>query len=61
MKRGRKPINPDNNNRARFKQIAIDHEVVDILNAASDRLTTTFGFRPTLSQTIKHLLRKVEA
>lgn len=58
MRRGRKPIDP--NNKAKFKNIAIDAELVEMLNATADKLNATFGFRPTLSQTIKHLLRKVE-
>lgn len=38
------------------KNITVDADLVDILNATADELAETFGFRPTLSQTLRHLV-----
>ena len=44
------------------KNITVDADLVAQLNAVADELTKAFGFRPTLSQTIRHLIAKtVEA
>jgi hypothetical protein len=42
------------------KNISVDAELVDGLNRAADRLEAKFGFRPTLSQTLHHLLKQIK-
>lgn len=42
----------------KYKSMTIDADLVDTLNSAADKLQEEFGFRPTLSQTLRHLLRK---
>lgn len=42
----------------KYRNITIDADIVDLLNAKADNLTETFGFRPTLSQTMRHLMKK---
>lgn len=59
MKRGPKPKSPENP--GKFKSIAIDAEMVRIINATADRLEDQFGFRPTISQTLRHMLGKIRA
>ena len=56
MKRGPKPKSP--NDLAKFKTIAVDVETVEAINVTADKLEAQCGFRPTLSQTLRHLLRK---
>ena len=58
MKRGPKPKHP--NDLVKFKTIAVDAETVETINATADRLEDQFGFRPTLSQALRHLLKKVK-
>lgn len=58
MKRGRKPL-PESQ-KAQFKSFAVDTEVVAIITAVADKLEPELGFRPTLSQTIRYLLKKVQ-
>lgn len=43
--------------RAKTKNISVDAELVAMLNETADDLETELGFRPTLSQTLKHLLK----
>ena len=59
MKRGPKPKPPSD--LAKFKTIAVDAETVEAITATADRLEDQFGFRPTLSQALRHLLKKVKA
>jgi hypothetical protein len=40
------------------KNVTIDAELVELLNQQADELKTVFGFRPTLSQTLRYLLNK---
>ena len=58
MKRGPKPKPLDQ--RAQYKNIAVDAELVKVISATSDELEPVFGFRPTLSQTLRHLLKKLK-
>ena len=58
MKRGRKPL-PEGE-KVQTKNITLSADLVEGLNAASDKLEAKFGFRPTLSQTVRHLITRVE-
>jgi hypothetical protein len=40
------------------KNITLDSDLVEALNIAADRLEAKFGFRPTLSQTVRHLIKQ---
>ena len=42
----------------RYKGLTVDAEVVDMLHDRATEFTLEFGFRPTLSQTIRHILMK---
>ncbi len=57
MKPGRKPL-PEGAH-VQTKNITLDADLIEALNKASDRLELDFGFRPTLSQTVRHLVKKV--
>ena len=39
------------------KNMTIDADLVPLLNRVADKLETEFGFRPTLSQSIRHLIK----
>jgi len=56
MKRGRKPL-PEGAH-AQTKNLTLDADLVEALNVAADELAKVFGFRPTLSQTVRHLIKK---
>jgi hypothetical protein len=43
---------------ARYKNISVDADVIALLNSKADELEGRFGFRPTLSQTVRYLVRK---
>jgi hypothetical protein len=43
--------------RKKYKNVSIDSDIVDILNSLADELVDSFGFRPTLSQTIRYLAK----
>ena len=64
MKRGRKPYTPEQRaarmvEKAKLRNITVDADLIGALNVAADRLENDLGFRPTLSQTVRHLVRKV--
>lgn len=42
--------------KANVRNVSIDADLVEQLNATADALETQFGFRPTLSQTMRHLI-----
>lgn len=42
----------------KFKNVTLDADLVDALNLVSDKLEPELGFRPTLSQTVRHLIKK---
>lgn len=52
--RGRRSTNPD----ARYRNVTLDREVHEQLVAAQAKLAKEFGFEPTLSQTIRALIKK---
>ena len=45
--------------RAKFRNIAIDSDLVEQLSAVANGLEAQLGFRPTLSQTLRYLLNKL--
>lgn len=47
--------------KGKMKNITLDADLVEALNAACDSLETEFGFRPTLSQAVRHLIKKTAA
>jgi len=44
--------------KAKSKNITVDADIQDALNAVADDFEGRFGFRPTLSQTIRHLIKE---
>jgi len=66
-KRGRKPLLPEvreanakasaKASKAKFKNVTIDADLVDLLNVKCDDLEKTFGFRPTISQALRYLIK----
>ena len=43
-----------------YRNISVDGDIVKLLNTAADTLQATLGFRPTISQTLRHLLNRLE-
>ena len=44
--------------RGKSKNVTIDADLVGVLNTVADELEAGFGFRPNLSQTLRHLIAK---
>lgn len=42
----------------KYRNMSVDTDIVDVLNGVAEKLKEEFGFKPTLSQTLRHLLRK---
>lgn len=42
----------------KYRNMSVDADIVDTLNAIAEKLKEEFGFKPTLSQTLRHLLKK---
>lgn len=40
------------------KNITVDADLVDKINEVADALAKDLGFRPTISQTLRHLIQK---
>jgi hypothetical protein len=40
----------------RWRNVTLDADLIEALNAAADKLRPKFGFRPTLSQTVRYLV-----
>lgn len=67
MTKGRPPIYTTDEQRVaaravsklKTKNVTLDADLVDALNASCDKLEIEFGFRPTLSQAVRHLIKKV--
>lgn len=67
-RRGRKPLDltPEERaerqrasrakNRATTRNVTLDADILALLDKAEDALEVRFGFRPTHSQTIRHLI-----
>ena len=46
---------------AKVKNVTLDADLVEALNRVADTLYGQFGFRPTLSQVLRHLINKAAA
>jgi hypothetical protein len=46
--------------KTKVKNITIDADLVEALNDACDRLEKKFGFRPTMSQTLRYLIKHID-
>lgn len=46
---------------SKTKNVTLDADLVEMLNDAADRIASELGFRPTLSQTVRYLLKKAAA
>jgi hypothetical protein len=44
--------------KSKTKNVTVDADLVELLNVAADRLEEKIGFRPTLSQTLRHLIKQ---
>ncbi len=56
MPAGRKKLPEDQ--KKQTKNVSIDAELVVDLNAVADQLKDRLGFRPTLSQTLRYLIKE---
>lgn len=43
--------------RVKTKNITVDADLVEKIGALADSLEEKFGFRPTISQTLRHLIK----
>lgn len=46
---------------AKSKNVTLDSDLVGALNAVADELAPIFGFRPTISQSLRHLIARRKA
>jgi hypothetical protein len=46
--------------KAKFKNISIDADLLSVLNRTADLVESEWGFRPTLSQIIRHMIKKIK-
>jgi len=44
--------------KAKTKNLTVDDDMVDLVNGYCDSLEADFGFRPTISQGLRHLILK---
>jgi hypothetical protein len=58
MKRGRPPL-PESE-KQQTKNITVEADLVEVLNKTADKLSAGLGFRPTLSQTIRYVIKKMD-
>lgn len=62
-RRGRKPYTPEQRAvavaaaKGKYRNISVDADLVDTLNSIADKLEPQFGFRPTLSQALRYLIK----
>lgn len=52
-RRGRPPVDEPKPR----KNVSLEPDIQELLGRAQDQLEAQFGFRPTLSQTVRHILR----
>jgi len=50
-KKGEKP---------KYKNITVDADIHDLLGEVATKLNNEFGFKPTISQTLRHILKGFE-
>lgn len=51
-------INKKADGTTRYKNITVDADIIDILNTKAAELEDMFGFKPTVSQTLRYVLKK---
>ncbi len=54
----RKALNKKPDGSVRYRNITVDDDIIDILAAKAAELEATFGFKPTISQTLRYVLKK---
>jgi len=42
----------------KYRNVTVDADLVEAIHQKADELESQFGFRPTVSQTIRYLLKK---
>ncbi len=42
----------------KYRHISVDSDIADVLRTKAEELEQQFGFKPTVSQTLRHLLNK---
>jgi hypothetical protein len=47
--------------KAKFSNISLDNEATEALQQHKAKLATEFGFTPSLSQTVRHLIAKANS
>lgn len=54
----RKAANKTPSGATRYKNITVDTDIIALLKAKADELEAMFGFRPSISQTLRHMILK---
>lgn len=54
----RKALNKRADGSVRYKNITVDADIIEILSAKADELEAMFGFKPTVSQALRYVLKK---
>ena len=54
----RKAINKKPDGTVRYKNITVDEDIIALLNQRATELEFGFGFKPTISQTLRHIIKK---
>ena len=42
----------------KYRNISVDADLVEVINRKADELEPIFGFRPSISQTVRHAFKK---
>jgi hypothetical protein len=45
-------------NGGKYRNITVDADIIEILRAKANELEEAFGFKPTVSQTLRYVLKK---
>lgn len=45
-------------NNGRYKNVTVDADIIALLNGKAEELDKQLGFRPTVSQTLRYILKK---
>ena len=54
----RKATNKRADGSVRYKNITVDEDIIALLNQKAMELEFGFGFKPTISQTLRHIIKK---
>ena len=55
----RKSINVKPDGSKRYKNITVDADIIDSLNQLAGEIEAIFGFKPTISQTVRYLIKRL--